>query len=92
MGVLGSGKPALGGQQKGWEVELGGRGLRGAPCVGHRGAPMHAANPAVLGRVAPGLLGVGGTVAAPVPRPAPLLRSLGHPQLFLPVRFLVSRL
>lgn len=43
------------------EVELG-DGVSGAPGVGRRGHPMHAANPAVLGgRVAPGLLGVGVT-------------------------------
>lgn len=63
----GSGKPALGGQQKGLEVELGGRGLRGTPCVGCRGAPMHAANPAVLGEGGPGPPGGGGhkDLAAP---------------------------
>lgn len=64
----GSGKPALRGQQKGLEVELGGQGLRGAPCVGHRGAPMHAANPAVLREGGPGPPGGGGHKDLAAPR------------------------
>lgn len=57
----GSGKPALGGQQKGLEVELGGQGLREHPVWGIEGHLCTLPTLQFYRRVAPGLLGVGGT-------------------------------